>query len=277
MDMQNLGERHEALEVLIMTTNSLTHSFSERLKPKLNAQEARLYEIVEGVTFKEGSWYRPHHNFIVTAAMLSLCLKENLDRNVLMPAAILHDIGYSVVEISKYGADWTGKDKRIAHMEAGAVMARGILGETGLSLGERDEIVEIIRTHDNCYIGEPYSTDNQLYHRDADRLYVMSFSSFYKDFLNYLDTSKVTSVGDHLSKSSLSFYNENKEDTAEESGDYRYIPFTLMSAKRLGDEQFRQRTEEINQRVIDMHPEHFAKYSKERLTLEADWILSELS
>ncbi|HIH17496.1 MAG TPA: HD domain-containing protein [Nanoarchaeota archaeon] len=283
MDIRDSEQRHEMLESLIAVTDFLTPAFSERLKSRLNDKEKLLYEAVEGVTFAEGNWYRPHHNFIVTASMLSLCFWEGLDRNVLMPAAILHDIGYSALKISKYGADWNSRDKRIAHMEAGAVMAADILKGTASMPAEVDgverveEIVEIIRTHDNCYIGEPYETDNQLYHRDADRLYVMSFSSFYKDFLNYLDTGKITSVEDYLLGRGLSFYNESKEEVVEESGNYKYIPFTLMTAKRLGDEQFRQRTEEINQGVIDMHPEHFAKYSKDRLLLEADWILSELS
>ena len=287
MDIQTASERHEMLENLIAVVSHLTPSFSERLKSKLDENEVKLYGAVEGVTFEEGNWFRPHHNFIATSAMLALCLKDDLERNVLMPAAILHYIGYSALKISKYGADWQGKDKRVAHMEAGALMAKDVLKDSSLSPEKIGEIIEIIRTHDNCYIGEPYQTHNQLYHRDADRLYVMSFSSFYKDALNYLDTGIIFSVEEHLIDRIAHFY-ESEDDNpikpefsldrarSGKSEGKACIPFTLSTAKIFGGEQFVQRAEEVKERIADMNPSSFSKYSEQRLNLEADWLISRL-
>ena len=51
-----------------------------------------------------------------------LCKKAEIDKSILMPLVILHDIGYSVAEQTYYE-----KEKKKAHMIEGAKLAKQIL------------------------------------------------------------------------------------------------------------------------------------------------------
>jgi len=293
MNIHDEKGRGEILNALRASVEEVTPEFSSRLKEKLTEEEKLLFEEVENLTFKEGNWYRPHHNFIVTTAMLFFCLSENLNRKVLMPAAILHDIGYAAMKIGMRKADWERKDKRIAHMEAGAELAKEILqrlnkeNKINLTAEQIDEIIGIIATHDNCYMGKPYTTENQKVHLDADRSYVMAFSSFYKDLLNYLDIGKVKDAEDLLLNRVAFFFSTSEENPIQKDyplslerqrsneGEYR-IPLNLKSAKILSKEQFHQRAMEIQNGIFELNLSDFRGYCMERLRKEAEFFLSKL-
>jgi HD superfamily phosphodiesterase len=131
--------------------------------------------------------------------MIEICERTGASRDLVV-AAVLHDIGYAGLKIpgTLEGAKWDSKDVRETHMAAGAEMSKKYLrelqaeGALELTSERIEKLVEIIATHDNPYIGKPLNEQEALLHRDADRAFVISAVSFWKDYLAYLSDAKHT-------------------------------------------------------------------------------------
>ena len=169
----------------------------------ISPAERRVLEFANSLQFEAGSWYRPFHNLVVTASMCGICLTSNAARD-LVYAAILHDIGYSSLNLphTTQGSSWNKEDVRLAHMRIGAQESERYLREqcTAGMLSLSDErlakLIQIVATHDDPYLGRPLTDPEALLHRDADRCYVISCSSFWKDYTAH--------VADHLNSQSSS-------------------------------------------------------------------------
>lgn len=72
---------------------------------------------------------------------------EALDEDLLMPIAILHDVGYSVA--GHANPNIKCKDSKKAHMEEGAKIAEKLLREINYDPGLTEKIVRYISMHDN--------------------------------------------------------------------------------------------------------------------------------
>lgn len=118
-----------------------------------------------------------------------------LDKDILIPAAIMHDIGHSAIlpEHFKYV---TGPEKikngKLVHMLAGAKIANDILSSLNYDSEKIAEIVEIISIHDsdqleNVDLEKKYDSENKKLFHDFDCLdrytekRLKSISSIYKD------------------------------------------------------------------------------------------------
>jgi len=159
---------------------------NKKLEKVLSEEELHTYTKLCEHSFNDNSWYRPAHNFIVTAAMLAICKRDGLNRKMLMPAAILHDIGYSFMTLDNLKIS---SDERREHCRIGAEQTSNILtelataGKVSYTAPEISTISNIVLTHDNPYLGLPLNTDLERQHRDADRSFVPSLISYYKDFV----------------------------------------------------------------------------------------------
>ena len=101
--------------------------------------------------------------------------------NKLMPAIILHDIGWSQLGEEKNYA-WHSKENRILHMKEGAKIAKRILLKTHYKIDLIERIVYLVGTHDKEYLREsPVSLDEKFL-RDADSCFIFSEVSFWKDY-----------------------------------------------------------------------------------------------
>lgn len=88
---------------------------------------------------------------------LVLCRKEGIDDTILLPLAILHDIGYSQLARSKFfRIDRTKKE----HMVIGTRLAGRILRQVKYPSAKVKKIVGLIAVHDNWALG-----DNRVYKR----------------------------------------------------------------------------------------------------------------
>ncbi len=103
----------------------------------------------------------------------ALCdLHPEADRDIVLPAIILHDTGWSkvpeaeVLEAIRPGGG--RKDLVIAHEKAGAAIAADILGELGHAPAKIDAIVAIIDGHDSRLTS--LSLEDSLV-KDADKLW----------------------------------------------------------------------------------------------------------
>lgn len=109
---------------------------------------------------------------------------EKANKKIVMPAAILHDVGWSRVQKEEllviFGT--ISKEDKIAvkkkHEKYGVELARQILKEVRYEDGLIDEILEIISGHDTR---AGFISKNEGVVRDADKLWRFSKKGFWID------------------------------------------------------------------------------------------------
>ncbi|MEK6938441.1 MAG: HD domain-containing protein [Nanoarchaeota archaeon] len=125
------------------------------------------------------------HAEIVTLFAKKLCEIFKANEDIVIPAAILHDIGYFGMDknlisemMAKKLSEEQEKKIKIDHMERGAKFAEQILSEINYEQKLIKEIVFIIRRHDLNDLCE--SIEEKIV-RDADKLARFSKVGFYAD------------------------------------------------------------------------------------------------
>ena len=103
------------------------------------------------------------------------------DENIVIPAVMLHDIGYSQIEDKDVYKKTTFPDKANAqydihvkelHLTEGAKLAEKILKELNYPAHLIPPIVEIVRTHEDLQGNKPDQNNmNRVIVSDADKLY----------------------------------------------------------------------------------------------------------
>jgi hypothetical protein len=131
----------------------------------------------------QGRWWDLWHTERAVEHMAQIIEGENLhDRAaVLIPAIILHDVGWSALGDAKHTA-WEVQSARREHMRVGAQLAGSILAQVGYPPQLNGEIVHLVATHDNWALGLPPETPNEQAVRDADACFIFTYYSFWKDF-----------------------------------------------------------------------------------------------
>ena len=107
---------------------------------------------------------------------------ENGDEDIVIPAMILHDIGWSQLTRDEimliFNIDAKQEDKtavQLKHQNAGVKIARNILEQVGYPKVMTAEILEIISQHDTR---EGFISKNEGLVRDADKLWRTSRVGF---------------------------------------------------------------------------------------------------
>lgn len=125
------------------------------------------------------------HAEIVTLFAKKLCEIFKANEDIVIPAAILHDIGYFGMDknlisemMAKKLSEEQEKKIKIEHMERGAKFAEQILCEINYEQKLIKEIVFIIRRHDS---NEACDSVEEKIVRDADKLARFSKVGFYAD------------------------------------------------------------------------------------------------
>jgi hypothetical protein len=103
-----------------------------------------------------------------------LAVSEHGNENVMIPAIILHDVGWSqlvkerrMLIFDKDATDEVRRQVQIEHQNEGVLVAGGILREVGYPPVLAQEILEIISQHDTR---EGFVSRNEGLVRDADKL-----------------------------------------------------------------------------------------------------------
>jgi len=118
------------------------------------------------------------HALEVAEFILSYKGPKTLDLDILIPTAIMHDIGHSAIlpEHIKYiSGEFKLPGAKLVHMLAGAKIAKEILEEVGYDPEKTKEIVDIISVHDADQIkgidkDKFYDTDSKKTFHDIDCL-----------------------------------------------------------------------------------------------------------
>jgi len=90
-----------------------------------------------------------------------ICEQEVIDKTILLPLVILHDVGYAEVDTTQNSYNL---DLRKAHMKAGAEIASHILTEFKYPQDKTKTIVDYVAIHDNWAFEENkrYTKDKML-------------------------------------------------------------------------------------------------------------------
>lgn len=125
------------------------------------------------------------HAEFVTRSVSKLIELENADEDIAVPAAILHDVGWSKVPKEEAMKNFGNKLSSVSkvelqekHEKAGIEMAREILEKLNYDSAMKDEILEIISGHDTR---EGFISKNEGVMRDADKLWRFSEKGFWLD------------------------------------------------------------------------------------------------
>lgn len=111
------------------------------------------------------------HTDICFQFALRLLRKEGGDHTIVIPAIILHDVGWKAVpedlQIKGFGPNMTDPHVRRIHEVEGSKIARRILEESGYDEDKISEICEIVLFHDSREEGT--SLEDSIV-KDADKL-----------------------------------------------------------------------------------------------------------
>ena len=112
----------------------------------------RIWELAKPY-YEKGRPMDVNHIIWMMQIVEKICKSEDIDESILMPLAILHDVGYSELTDSAH-ANYYDTDIRKAHMKAGALIARRILDSVSYPPDKTDRIVQYVAVHDNWAYGE---------------------------------------------------------------------------------------------------------------------------
>lgn len=176
------------------------------------------------------------HAKIVTDFAFELLKTESADEDILIPAAILHDIGWSQLSeeerfyIFKHGitkeVEMKMKSKvnvRVKHEIEGARLAEKILDELNYDKNKIKKIIEIVKYHDT---GKTIISPEDCLLKDADKLWTFSKLGFEADIRRFGFSQK-----------------ECYEMTVKRVDMPNY--FNTESAKKIAKRELREREEEL--------------------------------
>ncbi|MEK6864403.1 MAG: HD domain-containing protein [Nanoarchaeota archaeon] len=106
---------------------------------------------------------------------------ESLDRRLLLPIVILHDVGYSI--INDKNPNIKGKETKRVHMREGARISRILLDSVGYEQQLEKRIVHYISVHDNWLFGDdtPFKECKEMaVFNDLDFLWVNADINIFK-------------------------------------------------------------------------------------------------
>jgi|SRR5947207_10769368 len=193
------------------------------------------------VLLAKGRWYDLVHTAIATSHLGKILHQERTQgilrdeseeqyqeyRAILIPAIMLHDVGWSAIGENK-NTQWRNQDLRRGHMEIGAQLAEHVLSTVAYSPILTRRVVYLVAHHDDQYLGKDPQTREEFIHRDADACFIFTFLSFWKDF---------TVTGGDLSSSDFL-------DMKEKEWGKRYT----QSAQIINDKEIAARKSEVNEK-----------------------------
>jgi HD superfamily phosphodiesterase len=150
-----------------------TYSIDEIFEPqKIEAPFRRIFELA--VPFLQTRLNLPHTYIVYQYAKL-LLETEGGSREIVIPACILHDVGWSTVpedqQLRAFGPNIQDPEARRKHEVEGASIARQILYQAGYNGPLVDKIVEIIDGHDTTPDARSHE---DAVTKDSDKLFRLS-------------------------------------------------------------------------------------------------------
>lgn len=133
--------------------------------------------------YEKGRSYNIHHIQWIMKKADKIAEKEGLNKKLLLPIVILHDVGYA--KVKEKNPNIKDKESKKIHMKAGAEIARKILEKVNYDPNLSKKIVHYVSVHDNWLFGDdtPYQECKEMaVFNDLDFLYVTSSFKAFKIF-----------------------------------------------------------------------------------------------
>jgi putative nucleotidyltransferase with HDIG domain len=146
---------------------------------KLNRKYKKIFNLAKRY-YKKGREKDSIHHLKVAEMMQGILKEVPLDEEVMMSAALLHDIGYAKIPEEKRKTHWAKKVKT-AHMKYGAEIAKEILSKADYPENKIKKICHIIAIHDNPELGIPIKTKEAKFLKEADILWMTTEEAFWLD------------------------------------------------------------------------------------------------
>lgn len=273
------------MQILKQLVQELAPSFINNVKKELLNSEQKIFEQIIPYYLCGGRFYDPWHIPLSTRFMIALCQKEKLDRAVFVAAILLHDSGYSKIteENNALTKGDVSNNHRVSHMNLGQLIADELFQKNngfGFSRAQQEKVKSLIATHDNPYIGKLLMTNNEKLLRDADRYYVLSFTSFVKDFLRYIEKDHLFTPEGFMKERICMFFSEPEINTFGfeqkflptpsdfEKYHLNYEPMFTSFGKNHVLLQLQERMKDVHARLFQMDGMAFADYCRRRMKEE---------
>ncbi len=146
---------------------------------KLNKKYKKIFNLAKRY-YKKGREKDDIHHLKVAEMMQEILKEVPLDEEIMMSAALLHDIGYAKIPKEKRKTHWAKKVKA-DHMKYGAEMAKEILSKADYPENKINKICHIISIHDNPELGIPIKTKEAKALKEADILWMTTEEAFWLD------------------------------------------------------------------------------------------------
>ncbi|KKQ01741.1 MAG: hypothetical protein US11_C0004G0011 [Candidatus Roizmanbacteria bacterium GW2011_GWA2_36_23] len=160
-------------------------------------------------------------------------------RNILVPAFILHDIGWSKLGNEK-NTGWGSVKMRSLHMKFGAIIAKLLLSEIKYPKKYIPEIINLVAHHDDVYLGKSPKTLEEKLLRDIDSCFIFTAPSFWKDW-HIRCHEGLGSDPDEKGLKPLEFLNKQSKKYS--------LKFT-GAAQKITDKEIKSRKLEIKQDIL---------------------------
>jgi HD superfamily phosphodiesterase len=167
------------------------------------------------------------HSEISTQLAWEILKREGGDAAIVIPAIILHDVGWKAVppelHLKAFGPGATRPDLNRAHEVAGVKIARSILKAVSYPPAQSRQILNIIDGHDSRQTAE---STNDMIVKDADKLWRYTHSGFNIDVNRFGETVQEALVrldinldGWFFTKTAIETAREKLKRRKEEVGD----------------------------------------------------------
>ena len=142
----------------------------------MNAIEEKIYQLAKPyLNFRNNDV----HTQIALNQALELLERVGGDRHIVVPAILLHDVGWTKVpkeQFEQWRSNPSDKDLDRIHEQEGVKIASSILQDVNYDSTLAEEILRIINVHDT---GEDAKSLNEKIVRDADVLWRFSNNGFW--------------------------------------------------------------------------------------------------
>jgi len=178
------------------------------------------------------------HAFITLEYAKQLVDLEGGTPDVVLPAIILHDTGWSQLSREEwmvvFSPTSTAADEmvvRLRHQEEGVKLAQRILEEMDYATKWTEEILEIISEHDTR---KGFISNNEGLVRDADKLWRFSKTGFDADVTRFeIDPQALYDKLEKQIPKEGFFYSETSRELAREELERRRREFTTAASMRM--------------------------------------------
>ncbi len=140
----------------------------------------KIWELANPFYEKGRSYDVPHIKWMMKEAN-KISDIEKLNKGILLPIVILHDVGYSAV--NKKNPAIKDETTKIIHMREGAIIAKAILEKVNYKQSLIEKITYYISVHDNWILGDdsPYKECKEMaVFNDLDFLWTSTSLDIFK-------------------------------------------------------------------------------------------------